>query len=143
MSDVVFDGPVYAANKLADFREEFGSKLPEDQNLKLREVLRQVGDPPKCRRGMEILYTNAIEHPPSTIGARKALYETLRTVATACGMGQYGGEEPMKRAWSIDTWAAYQLNPTGPEPVQPPVLDDYTTLAPIRPDPAAMMLPPI
>lgn len=142
-TDLSYQGPVAAAQDLIDFREDFGDKLPGDQNTKLREMIRNTpGSPPKVMTGMEILYAIAVEAPPSTIASRKALHETLYKLAQSWGMGQWSGAEKTERAWAIQAWAAHQLTPGPQEPAQPDVDPTHTTLPPPVMDPAAAAAAP-
>ena len=125
-----YQGPIFAANAMAEYREDHASKLPEDQNVKLRELGREISPVPKLMGSMEVLYVIAREKEPTTIAGRKALHETLGLVARAVAEGQYGGAETRDRAWEIVTWAAHQLEPTGSEPAAPDVDPAYTTIVP-------------
>lgn len=125
-----YQGPVFAANSMAEFREDYAAKLPEAQNLKLRELNREVSSVPKLLGGMEVLFAVAVEKPLSTIAARKALHETLGLVARAVAEGQYGGVETRDRAWALVAWAAHQIEPNSVEPAQPEVAAEYTTIPP-------------
>ena len=130
-----YQGPVYAANQMAEFREDYAAKLPEAQNQKLRELNREISSVPKLLGGMEVLFAVAVEAPPSTIAARKALHETLGLVARAVAEGQYGGVETRDRAWALMAWAAHQIEPNAAEPAQPAVDPTYTTIQPEPPVP--------
>lgn len=130
-----YQGPIFAANAMAEFRENQASKLPAAQNEKLRELNREISAVPKLLGGMEVLYAVAVEAPLSTAAARTATLETLGLVARAVAEGQYGGAETRDRAWAIVTWAAHQIAPTGDAPAQPDVAAEYTTIAPPAPTP--------
>lgn len=125
-----YQGPVHAVNVMAEFREDFSTKLPEDQNEKLRSLNREISPVPKLMGGMEVLYVVAVEKAPSTIAARTALHNTLGVVARAVAEGQYGGADTRDRAWAVCAWAAHQLEPTGDAPEGAPVSPDYTTIVP-------------
>lgn len=125
-----YQGPIHAANVMAEFREDYASKLPADQNDKLRELGREISAVPKLLGGMEVLYVVAVEAPPSTIAARTALHQTLGVVSRAVAEGQYGGAEKRDRAWALATWAAHQISPSGDAAAAPDVDPDYTTVEP-------------
>lgn len=131
-----YQGPIFAANAMAEFREDFAAKLPAAQNEKLRELNREISPVPKLLGGMEVLYAVAVEAPPNTTASRAALHQRLGIVARAVAEGQYGGAETRDRAWAIVTWAAHQLAPTGDAPAQPDVAPEYTTIAPPAPIPS-------
>lgn len=133
-----YQGPVFAANRLTEFREDHAAKLPEAQNEKLRELNREVSPVPKLLGGMEVLYAVAVEAAPSTVAARKALHETLGVVSRAIAEGQYGGAEKRDRAWAIMAWAAHQIEPNAGEPAKPDVDPAYTT---VPPEPVAPPMP--
>lgn len=125
-----YQGPVFAVNKLAEFREDYAEKLPAAQNEKLRELNREISSVPKLLGGMEVLYAVALEAPMSTIAARTANLQTLGLVARAVAEGQYGGADKRDRAWAMCNWAAHQLDPAGDGPAQLDVDPAYTTASP-------------
>lgn len=134
-----YDGPIFAANTLAEFREDYASQLPEVQNEKLRELNREVSAVPKLLGGMEVLYVLASEGALLNETAQQALLTTLGVVSRAVAEGQYGGAESRDRAWSFATWAAYKLSPTGNEPIAPEVDPMYSTI----PTEATVPVPPV
>lgn len=133
-------GPVAAVNAMREFMEENASKIFADVKEKLRERLREISPVPALLGGMEALYVIATEKPLTTAAGKEATLQTLGTVATAVGTGQYGGADTRDRAWAIAAWAAHQLSPSGQEPPTPDVDPAYTTTAPPPADP--MAIPP-
>lgn len=130
------NGPVAAVNVMRDFMEDYASKIFADLKEKLREKLREISPVPALLGGMEALYVIAIEKPLNTAPGRDATLQALGVVATAVGVGQYGGAETRDRAWAIAAWAAHEVAPNGPAPVAPPVDPAYTTTAPQAVGPA-------
>lgn len=124
-----YQGPVFAANALAEFREDYSSQMPEAQNTKLRELLREISPVPKLMGGLEVLYALVAEDAMTNEAATAAALEAVGLVARAVGEGQYGGAETRDRAWDIVTWAAHQLDPVGAEPAQPEVKTEYSTVS--------------
>lgn len=131
------NGPVAAVNAMRDFMEDHGSKIFADVKEKLREKLREISPVPALLGGLEALYVIATEKPFPTAPGREATLQMLGTVATAVGVGQYGGIESRDRAWAIAAWAAYKLDPSGVEPSVPAVDPAYTTVpaTPVGPTP--------
>lgn len=124
-----YQGPVAAVSSMQEFLEDFASKIFVDLKEKLREKLREISPVPALIGGMEVLYALATEKPLNTAPGREANLQALGLAATAVATGQYGGAEVRDRAWSIATWAANQISPSGAAPAVPAVDPAYTTVA--------------
>jgi len=124
-----YEGPVASKTLLRQFLAAHAPALAEAQATKLWALDAEISPVPTLVDGMEVLLVQLLEQDPGP-ALKTALLETLHNVATAVGIGQYGGAATRDRAWDIAAWAAYSLDPAGTEPPTPEVASQFTTIAP-------------
>ncbi len=127
-------GPVQAADAQRIYIDDHGSKIDPDLKAKIQAANRAISPFDTLLPGLELLYVVATEKVPTDAAAKTATLQTLGVVATRIGVGQYGGPAKRDRAWALADWAAWQLDPVGPEPAAPEVDPAYTTIPPPPPE---------